>query len=486
MELVPEMGGDCHSMVSRQRKRASATLNERLIELSSWMMVIGTVRIICVFANYLTALLELFRQGPLAPGALSRFADENSPIVAFCVVWPLLLAIALRRIRWPQLLLPAGVTLSILALGGILELAAQWVYAPGSEFIIGSFTLTRRAFLNPHVSDVALLLMGTIQLVIECVTALRALWLYHQFVVARRSTAEPKKSESIRRARIGRLATYVSFGFMLLFVRLPVWATYLTLLNDSRLFREFVIRNDLQRITGPVTVYRPTKEERQLQFLQMRMAAAYGSTQQGRFLDAKDAYIQVISELDSVPQKSMAGGYSSLVAEAHNNLAWLLATCPSIELRDPPEALRLARRAVEVEPQQGNFWNTLGVAFYRAGAVDDAKKALEKSLELRNAGDSFDWFFLALVDLKRGKADQAREWYDKAVAWNQNHRPNDQELFRFNVEAAAALGLEIPTREPMNSVLEVSKRPHSVGGPTLINPAMRLRRTVVRPKVHQD
>ena len=138
-------------------------------------------------------------------------------------------------------------------------------------------------------------------------------------------------------------------------------------------------------------------------------------------------------------------GFSSLIAEAHNNLAWLLATCPNTELRDPPEALRLARRAVEVEPQQGNFWNTLGVAFYRAGELDDAKKALEKSLELRNAGDSFDWFFLALVDRKKGEDEQAREWYDKAVVWYQSNRPNDQELFQFNVEAAGALGLTKPT-----------------------------------------
>jgi tetratricopeptide (TPR) repeat protein len=203
-------------------------------------------------------------------------------------------------------------------------------------------------------------------------------------------------------------------------------------------------------------------------------------------LDAKDAYIRIISDVDDVPEKSMPRGYSSLIAEANNNLAWLLATCPNTELRDPPEALRLARRAVEVEPQQGNFWNTLGVAFYRAGELEQAKKALEKSLELRNAGDSFDWFFLALVDLKRGKEDQAREWYDKAVAWYQNNRPNDQELFQFNVEAAAALGLAKPTYKQTNSVLDGSKPQKSVSGPTLINPASRLRRGVSRPNPHED
>jgi len=216
------------------------------------------------------------------------------------------------------------------------------------------------------------------------------------------------------------------------------------------------------------------------------MGAAYGTTQQGHFLDAKDAYTRIISEVDSVPESSMLRGYSSLIAEAHNNLAWLLATCPNTEVRDPPAALRLARRAVEVEPQQGNFWNTLGVACYRAGELEEAKKALERSLELRNAGDSFDWFFLALVDLKRGHQDQARQWYDKAVAWYQNNRPSDQELFHFNVEAAAALGLATPTYNQPNPVLEASKPRNSIGGPTMFNPALRLRRGIVRSKANLD
>ncbi len=299
------------------------------------------------------------------------------------------------------------------------------------------------------------------------------------------ATPEASNSELVRRARIGRLATYISFGFMLLFVRLPVWATYLGLLDDSRLFREFVIRNDLRRIHGPAAVYKPTKDERRLQFLQSRMALAFASTQHGRFLDAKDAYFRLISDLESVPLNSMARGYSSLIAEANNNLAWLLATCPDAELRDPPEALRLARCAVEVEPQQGNFWNTLGVACYRAGELDDAKKALEKSLELRNAGDSFDWFFLALVDVKRGNVNQAREWYDKAVAWYRNNRPNDQELFHFNVEAAAAIGLRNPIYEQTDSVLNASKKPQSLRGPMLF-PASRSRRGIELPKAHHE
>ena len=75
------------------------------------------------------------------------------------------------------------------------------------------------------------------------------------------------------------------------------------------------------------------------------------------------------------------------------------------------------RGATTILPDEGNYWNTLGAAHYRAGEWDDARDALNRSMKLRNDSPSFDWFFLALVDHKLGNPADAREWYDKAVAW---------------------------------------------------------------------
>ena len=44
-----------------------------------------------------------------------------------------------------------------------------------------------------------------------------------------------------------------------------------------------------------------------------------------------------------------------------------LATCPEAKFRDPKQAVELAKKAVELDPQGGNYWNTLGTAHYRAG-----------------------------------------------------------------------------------------------------------------------
>jgi serine/threonine-protein kinase len=46
----------------------------------------------------------------------------------------------------------------------------------------------------------------------------------------------------------------------------------------------------------------------------------------------------------------------------HNNLAWFLAVCPDGQFRDQRLAVELGRRAVELAPNQGAYWNTLGAA----------------------------------------------------------------------------------------------------------------------------
>src|SRR5262249_49747030 len=123
----------------------------------------------------------------------------------------------------------------------------------------------------------------------------------------------------------------------------------------------------------------------------------------------------------------------------HNNLAWLLATCPEAALRDPRRAVELASKAVELRPKEGMFRNTLGVARYRAGEWAAAIEALNKSVELRQGGDAFDWHFLAMAECQRWNKDEARRWYDKAREWTQRNAAANEELQRFEDEAKSVL-----------------------------------------------
>jgi tetratricopeptide (TPR) repeat protein len=125
-----------------------------------------------------------------------------------------------------------------------------------------------------------------------------------------------------------------------------------------------------------------------------------------------------------------------------NNTAWRLATDANPANRDPALAIALAKLAVEREPKQGMWWKTLGAAQYRARDWKVAVEALSKSMELRTGGDSFDWFFLAMAHWKLGEKEKAHKWFDRAVAWMDEHQPRNEQLLRFRSEAAELLAVK--------------------------------------------
>ena len=79
------------------------------------------------------------------------------------------------------------------------------------------------------------------------------------------------------------------------------------------------------------------------------------------------------------------------------------------------------------------------MAYCRAGDWDAARSALERSVDLRGGGNSFDWFFLATACSKRGQKAQAQTWFDRAVLWRDKNLPDDPELKRFCAEAGALI-----------------------------------------------
>ncbi len=126
-------------------------------------------------------------------------------------------------------------------------------------------------------------------------------------------------------------------------------------------------------------------------------------------------------------------------AGACADLAWFLATCPDPSYRDPSRAVELARKGVALEPRAGRIWVTLGVAEYRARAWDEAIHALSQSLELTDGGSAASWLFLAMAHGQKGDRAEARDWYEKAVAWFDRNGPDDEELARFRAEADALI-----------------------------------------------
>jgi len=119
-------------------------------------------------------------------------------------------------------------------------------------------------------------------------------------------------------------------------------------------------------------------------------------------------------------------------------MAAFLTTCPDPKYRDAKRAVELATKAVQQDSNNGVFWAVLGMAQYRAGNCKEAIKAIEKARERNAAKDSL--FFLAMAYWQCADKEQARQRYDEAIQWMQQHAPNDPRLHSFRDEAAKLMG----------------------------------------------
>jgi serine/threonine protein kinase/tetratricopeptide (TPR) repeat protein len=154
----------------------------------------------------------------------------------------------------------------------------------------------------------------------------------------------------------------------------------------------------------------------------------------GRDAEAAKLHEEVLAKR----QAKLGPDHSDTIASVIK-LARLLASSTDAKVRTAGRAVELAKEAVESSPKGGQLWNALGIAHYRASSHKAAIAALEKSMELRNGGDSSDWFVLAMAHWKLGEKDKAQEWHDKAVEWMDKNEPNNKELRRFRAEAAELL-----------------------------------------------
>lgn len=186
---------------------------------------------------------------------------------------------------------------------------------------------------------------------------------------------------------------------------------------SERAFREAVkIREELV----PVEPDRPDSRE--------ELAKLYGAL--GRVLN------------EAEPSRPIPHQHDTLDSLSTNNLAWYLAVRPEPSSGDVAEAVALAKKAVKLAPRVGIYWNTLGVAHYRAGHWKEALTALAESMRIRNGGSPHDWFVLAMVHWRLGHRAEAQQWYNRAVSAMGQDEGQPTELQMFRDEAASTLGIQ--------------------------------------------
>lgn len=194
---------------------------------------------------------------------------------------------------------------------------------------------------------------------------------------------------------------------------------------------------------------------------EMDLVEAYRLAATGNYRGARRAFVRGLKVLEELSAESKDSQRRvARRADAFNSLAWMLATCPVESERDAANAVRFAKRALELTPDDGNTWNTLGVAYYRLGDFAEARSGLYKSMSLRDGGDAHDWFFLAMIEHKTDHPADAARWFDKAVADERTRRARPDEFQQFCVEAARLLGRETaPKPAPTTLPADVFAKP---------------------------
>jgi tetratricopeptide (TPR) repeat protein len=454
MAIIPASWRSARAGNHRPRDIDPALLDERIASLACWMMLLGTIGFTGALGDYARNCVQFLRFNSTSGYGFWKFLEAINPIITLTSFWPFVLGLALYRTRWRQLLTAAAITFLILSLGGLIDLTTAWNRYRETTLPAGSFRVALADLRRFSPGAVLLVLLGFAQIMAQLVIAVASLKLL--FGSSRHAPIidSPKPVQS-RRAQVGRISVYLSLAFLVLTIRVPVWAAYVEVLNHSRFVREYILHNDLDRVRnerGEHRIMSPSPVAR----LRSLLDNAIHASNDESYSAAKDAYIGLIGTADGMGQTLPESGRGMLILGL-NNLAWLLATCPDKTVREPADAVKYATRAVELSDTDGNNWNTLGVARLRNGDFKGSREALMRSISIRGGGDGFDWFYLAILDDKEGKPDSALTLYQQASEWHRRTRPMDPELYEIEQEAAEELKLPKPPRP----ALPEATRPHA-------------------------
>jgi tetratricopeptide (TPR) repeat protein/tRNA A-37 threonylcarbamoyl transferase component Bud32 len=128
--------------------------------------------------------------------------------------------------------------------------------------------------------------------------------------------------------------------------------------------------------------------------------------------------------------------------DRYHGWARFLLDCPQVELRDPGRAVEMAEKAVQGDPNVGQYWQTLGAAHYHSGNWQEALKSLDEANQREPTEYCATWALLAMAHWQLGREKEARDWYSKLVARVKQTGRLNSEDHRYAREAAKLLGME--------------------------------------------
>ena len=135
--------------------------------------------------------------------------------------------------------------------------------------------------------------------------------------------------------------------------------------------------------------------------------------------------------------------------------AWTCALAPNA-VATMDDAIELARRAVDIGASQDSLLG-LGAALFRAGRFQEAMAAFERCEAAAASpltSPAYAWYFRAMTCFKMGQADEARQWYDKAVTATAKLLNDDGTAFTEPVSWNRRLTLELLKDEAARMISE--------------------------------
>jgi tetratricopeptide (TPR) repeat protein len=164
-----------------------------------------------------------------------------------------------------------------------------------------------------------------------------------------------------------------------------------------------------------------------------------------RIAEAYQSMIRTSTKCDESTKQFLLATLSELVtgnADEMNTVAWFLILPKTANVEDGIYASALAAQAIALQPDNATFQNTSGLACFRAGEMEKARAALEKSLSMSTAWAGADWYVLAMVCQREGKTLEAIEYLKKAKQWRREKQPNSPDLRLLEAEAQELISVD--------------------------------------------
>ena len=114
-----------------------------------------------------------------------------------------------------------------------------------------------------------------------------------------------------------------------------------------------------------------------------------------------------------------------------NDYAYIISERNNTSLKELNYALELAERAIDMEPENAAFLDTIGWIYYKMGTYEKAREYLEKSLKI-NKDNPVILEHMGDIYHKLDASDEALLLYEKALLKDTNNKTIQDKINQIN------------------------------------------------------